>query len=172
MFNGRGSLILPDDNQQPQAEMTTSIKRYNSQMIVFCNFVEDHKQWEESRVSVYIFYFPQPKLLVFFFFLWWDPVRSRTPSITVGSKSKINMCSDAIRQSSFYIQCSAKGYIASISPLCLWLSKWIINNCLQLKAALKFTSRPRGWHFTLFLPRLLVTHAKSIVSMRWWDLLL
>lgn len=107
-----------------------------------------------------------------FFFLWWDPVRSRTPSITVGSKSKINMCSDAIRQSSFYIQCSAKGYIASISPLCLWLSKWIINNCLQLKAALKFTSRPRGWHFTLFLPRLLVTHAKSIVSMRWWDLLL
>lgn len=67
MFNGKGSLILPDDNQQSQAEMTTSIKRYNSQMIVFCNFVEDHKQWEESRVSVYILYFPQPKLLVFFF---------------------------------------------------------------------------------------------------------
>lgn len=75
MFNGRGSLILPDDNQQPQAEMTTSIKRYNSQMIVFCNFVEDHKQWEESRVSVYIFYFPQPKLLGFFFCdgIQWGP---------------------------------------------------------------------------------------------------
>lgn len=37
---------------------------------------------------------------------------------------------------------------------------------------MKFTSRPRGWHFTLFPPRLLVTHAKSIVSMRWQDLLL
>lgn len=171
MFNGRGSLILPDDNQQPQAEMTTSIKRYNSQMIVFCNFVEDHKQWEESKEWVCTSSTSLSQNCCFFF-LWWDPVRSRTPSITVGSKSKINMCSDAIRQSSFYIQCSAKGYIASISPLCLWLSKWIINNCLQLKAALKFTSRPRGWHFTLFLPRLLVTHAKSIVSMRWWDLLL
>lgn len=44
MLSGRGSLILPDDNQQPQVEMTTSIKQYNSQMTVFCNFVEDHKQ--------------------------------------------------------------------------------------------------------------------------------
>lgn len=49
MLNGRGSRSLPDDNQQPQTEMTTSIKQYNSQMIVFCNFVEDHKQQEESK---------------------------------------------------------------------------------------------------------------------------
>lgn len=49
MLSGRGSRSLADDNQQPQAEMTTSIKLYNSQMIVFCNFVEDHKQREEAK---------------------------------------------------------------------------------------------------------------------------
>lgn len=49
MLSGRGSRSLPDDNQQPQAETTTSIKQYNSQMIVFSNFVEDHKQREESK---------------------------------------------------------------------------------------------------------------------------
>lgn len=48
MLSGRGSHSLPDDNQQPQTEMMTSIKLYNSQMIVLCNFVEDHKQQEES----------------------------------------------------------------------------------------------------------------------------
>lgn len=49
MLSGRGSRSLPDDNQQPQTETTTSIKQYNIQMIVFCNFVEDHKQQEESK---------------------------------------------------------------------------------------------------------------------------
>jgi len=51
MLSGRGSRSLPDDNQQPQTEMTTGIKQYNSQMIVFCNFVEDHKQEEESKAG-------------------------------------------------------------------------------------------------------------------------
>lgn len=49
MLSGRGSRSFPDDNQQPQTELTTSIKQYNSQMTVFCNFVEDHKQEEESE---------------------------------------------------------------------------------------------------------------------------
>lgn len=49
MLSGRGSRSLPDDNQQPQTDLTTSIKQYNSQMTVFCNFVEDHKQEEESK---------------------------------------------------------------------------------------------------------------------------
>lgn len=48
MLSGRGSHSLPDDNHQAQTELTSSIKQDNSQMIVFCNFVEEHKQ-EESK---------------------------------------------------------------------------------------------------------------------------
>lgn len=44
MLSGRGSSSLPDDNHQAQPELTSSIKQDNSQMIVFCNFVEEHKQ--------------------------------------------------------------------------------------------------------------------------------
>lgn len=43
MLSGRGSHSL-DDNHQPQTELMTSIKQDNSQMIVFCDFVEEHKQ--------------------------------------------------------------------------------------------------------------------------------
>lgn len=48
MLSGRGSCSLADDNHQPQTELTSSIRQDNSQMIVFCHFVEEHKQ-EESE---------------------------------------------------------------------------------------------------------------------------
>lgn len=71
MLSGRSSRSLPDDNQQPQTEMTTGIKQYNSQMIVFCNFVEDHKQQEESKEGVCVHLLPHSGRAAAL--LWWGP---------------------------------------------------------------------------------------------------